>query len=67
MSREYGQNVRVNQTVEVSPSYDLWMMGARYGVVKEINGRLAKVEMHHPEVKGLKVFPIADLKPEFPT
>ena len=60
---DYGVNVSVKSRVELSPGYDLWMRGARFGVVRSIRDGIAKVKMDHPQVKRLVRIPVADLKP----
>ena len=54
---------QVGQRVEISPHYDLWMMGARFGIIHSIlwNG-LIRVELDHPGVRGTQIFPAKDLK-----
>lgn len=48
---------RVGMRVEIAPHYDLWMRGARFGVVRWVvrdykPGRdLLYLEMDHPQVK----------------
>ena len=55
-------DARIGKRVEIPPHYDLWMMGARYGVVEAVpderypRERLALIS-DHPRVKRLvKVF-----------
>lgn len=60
--REYGQNVSVNGRVELSPGYDLWARGARFGTVVSIANDVAMVRMDHPQVKNLQKIPVVDLK-----
>lgn len=50
------------QRVEISPHYDLWMMGAKYGTIKSIKDGIAKIKMDHPQVKRLQRIPLEDLK-----
>ena len=52
----------IGDRVELSPAYDLWMRGARFGTVKQIHNDIAFVEMDHPQVKRRQKIPIADLK-----
>lgn len=61
MSYEYGADIRVGCRVELSPHFDLWMRGARYGRVTKIVGDIAIVRM---EVRGLRLqrLPMADLR-----
>lgn len=52
--------------VEISPSHDLWMAGARFGTIREVkilgNGQpVAVVKMDHGQVKRLQTFKVADL------
>lgn len=46
---------RVGKRVEIAPHYDLWMRGARFGVVARVNNRSDRlaVRMDHPAVKRL--------------
>jgi len=48
--------------VELHPGYDLWMRGARFGVVVRVKDGVAQVRMDHPQVKRLQRVPVADLK-----
>lgn len=49
--------------VEISPSHDLWMQGARFGTIRKIDTArgLATVKMDHPQVKRLQVIRVMDL------
>lgn len=53
--------------VEIHPSFDLWMRGARFGtVVREYKSsktglNMVAVKMDHPQVKGLFRFPAEDV------
>ncbi len=60
---EYGAGVVVGARVEISPHYDLWMRGARWGRVERIWDGIATVKMDNTAVKKLQRFPVADLKP----
>ena len=56
--------VTIGRRVEIAPHFDLWMRGARTGVVRSINANgIAKVKMDHPQVKRLARIPVEDLKP----
>lgn len=44
---------RIGKHVEISPAYDLWMRGARFGTIRKIVGNVAHVKMDHPSVKRL--------------
>jgi hypothetical protein len=55
-------NVPAGNRVEIGPHYDLWMRGARYGLVKRWrniptpNGEIRlqwQLLMDHPQVRGL--------------
>lgn len=48
--------------VELSPAYDLWMRGARFGVVTKVKDGIASVRMDHPQVKKQQRVPVEDLK-----
>ncbi len=49
--------------VEISPHFDLWMRGARYGVVRGVRNGVILVKMDHPQVRKLfRVRNPADLK-----
>ena len=58
---EYGQAISVGCRVELSPGYDLWMQGARFGKVRSIKVGIATVKMDHPQVKRLQKIPVTDL------
>ena len=65
--RDYSKHPKINHRVEIAPHYDLWMRGAKFGIVvgqNLENGNLL-VRMDHPSVKKLQAFPEADLKPAF--
>lgn len=49
--------------VEIAPHYDLWMRGARYGVVRSVDDGVASVKMDHPGVRRLFRCSINDLNP----
>ena len=58
----------VGDRVELSPHLDLWMRGARFGVIawqstRHKPGEYAtfKVRMDHPQIKRLVTVQIADL------
>lgn len=52
----------VGARVELSPGYDLWMRGARFGVIRKVEGGIATVKMDHPSVKRLQRIPLKDLR-----
>lgn len=58
------KNHRVGHRVEIPPHYDLWMRGARFGVVVSTNSEhgLTKVRMDHPQVRRLVTVHTSDLK-----
>lgn len=43
----------IGRRVELSPHFDLWMRGARYGVVRKVEGDILVIKMDHPQVKKL--------------
>lgn len=57
--KNYGENISIGDNVEISPHYDLWMMGAKFGTVVDITGENAKVRMHID--KKCRTFPLLDL------
>lgn len=57
----YGENIVAPCRVEISPHYDLWMQGARFGTVKSVTDGIATVEMDNSEVKTLQKFPVGHL------
>jgi len=54
--------INIGDRVEIPPHYDLWMQGARFGVVKSIQGSAATVRMDNENVKALQRFFTKDLK-----
>ncbi len=52
----------IGKRVEISPHYDRWMMGARYGVVNRIKDGIAFVRMDNRHVKNLARIRVEDLK-----
>jgi len=45
----------IGRTVELHPACDLWMRGARYGVLVGFNRKgLCMVRMDHPQVRRLQ-------------
>lgn len=58
----YGVNIEKGCRVELSPSYDLWMQGARFGEVTSVGDEMASVRMDHPQVKRILRIPVKDLK-----
>lgn len=62
---EYGSpEVRkIGARVELSPGFDLWMRGAKYGTVRKVTGDIASVKMDHWQVRKLVRCNVADLKP----
>lgn len=56
-SREQGVGIVVGARVEISPHFDLWMRGARFGVVRKIESSgIVVVKMDHPQVRKLQRF-----------
>ena len=43
----------VGMRVELPVHHDLWMRGARFGVVAKVDDKYARVRVDHPQVKGL--------------
>ena len=43
----------LKRRVELSPSHDLWMRGAKYGEVRKVEGDVLVVKMDHPQVRKL--------------
>jgi hypothetical protein len=59
---DYGEKVpEVGNRVEIHPGFDLWMQGARTGVVVKV-GALISVRMDHKQVKKLFKAKAEDLK-----
>lgn len=58
----YGENIIENRGVELSPHLDLWMKGARFGVVLSIKDGIARVKMDHPQVKKIAKVKVEDLR-----
>lgn len=58
--------IPVGVRIELHPATDLWMMGAKFGVVRQrLNGgRLYKVKMDHPGISMLRIFSANDLRRE---
>lgn len=60
--------MKKGQRVEIAPSYDLWMRGARYGEVmtepdnRHAQGRLC-CAVKLDKVRKLQWFPVKDLTP----
>ena len=46
------------ERVEISPACDLWMRGAKYGVIRNIKQGVATIKMDHPSVKRLVKLPL---------
>lgn len=44
----------IGKRVEIPVHYDIWVRGARFGVVSSIgkNGEFVRVKMDHPQVRG---------------
>lgn len=59
-------NAPIGSRVQISPSFDLWVRGARYGTIKgaelDKHGReIVIVRMDHPQVRKLQRFFPVDL------
>lgn len=59
---DYGQDITEGARVELSPSLDLWMRGARFGRVVSISDEIAVVEMDHRKINKYKRILVEDLK-----
>ncbi len=59
---EYGVNIREGSRVELCPSTDLWMQGARFGQVEKIENGVAVVRMDHEQVRKLQRFTLDRLR-----
>ena len=57
--KNYGENITVDCTVEISPHYDLWMRGGKFGKVVDVYDDNARVRMHID--KKCRTFPLVDL------
>lgn len=51
------QTFVVGHRVELHPGCDLWMRGAKFGVVRDVTGTTAKIKMDHPQVRNLVTIP----------
>lgn len=56
----------IGQRVEIAPHYDLWMRGARMGVVSRVytdarGVEMVAVKMDHPQVRKLARMPSHDV------
>jgi hypothetical protein len=58
----YGGNFNEGDRVEISPRFDLWMEGARFGTVTRVQNGIVHVRMDHPHVKGIRKFKTEDLQ-----
>lgn len=63
---EYGEAILPGVRVEISPHFDLWMHGARYGTVVQVSPekKVASVRMDHGQIIGLRTFPLDGLQRE---
>lgn len=66
--KEYGEVTQytIGQRVEISPACDLWMRGARFGAVTDVQWGtplIIKVRMDHPQVRKLQAFTLDLLRP----
>lgn len=60
--------IQAGMRVEIAPHYDLWMRGARFGVVRKVYTdargiELVAVRMDHPQVRKLARMPSHDVSP----
>ena len=63
MTNPLAHTIKPGVRVEINPAYDLWMRGARYGVVRSVADGIAAVKMDHPGVQRLFRCSINDLTP----
>lgn len=60
--------LNVGDRVEIHPGFDLWMRGAKFGVIRKIydspmvGALVAEVRMDNTNVKRLQRFKLVDLK-----
>ena len=57
--------MKLGDRIEIPAHYDLWMRGARFGLVMAMRtnlegGRYAKIKMDHPQVRKLVNLPEGD-------
>lgn len=58
-----GEPVSAGNRVEIGPHYDLWMMGAKYGVVQELESPdILVLKMDNTRIKGLRRFRASECK-----
>lgn len=46
------------ERVEISPACDLWMRGAKYGVIRNVKQGIVTIKMDHPSVNKLVKLPL---------
>lgn len=63
MSNPLAHVIEPGIRVEIAPHYDLWMRGARYGVVRSVTDGIVAVKMDHPGVRRLFRCSINDVNP----
>jgi hypothetical protein len=57
MPNDYeGKPIKPGDRVELHPGCDLWMMGAKYGMVVRVYDEFVVVKMDHPSVRGNRNF-----------
>ena len=59
MMNNYGEKITIGCTVELSPHYDIWMRGGKFGTVVDIKEETVTVRMHYD--KKCRTFPLQDL------
>ncbi len=52
--------LKVGSRVEIPVHYDLWMQGAKFGVVKRIRDGIIYIKMNHWQLKKQIQIPIED-------
>lgn len=60
--------IKSEMRVEIAPHYDLWMRGARFGVVRKVytdarGVEMVAVRMDNPQVRKLARMPAHDVSP----
>lgn len=49
-----GSAITPGMAIQLQPAHDLWMMGYRFGTVREIYGKKVSVELHRFEHKIIR-------------
>ncbi len=53
-------SINVGDRVEIPTHYDMWMHGARFGVVEKVDKDFIRVRMDNPTVRGLVPVRVGD-------